>query len=153
MLLDSFDSVEDVDLSNQEKATPKAKALPEMTDGEPADTGKECETLTLLQLLQNSLWVTGFISRKIDEITIWTLETFSFIARSVNTGECCGWGLASYGAHPQNSPCVGEMGRGSPSASWSSLLRNRLGRTLKFWTSFLTACNNSVIMPFQTLKQ
>ncbi|XP_052043652.1 centrosomal protein of 162 kDa isoform X1 [Apodemus sylvaticus] len=39
VLLDSFDSVEDVNLSNQEKATPKATALPEMMDGEPADIG------------------------------------------------------------------------------------------------------------------
>ncbi|XP_034340349.1 centrosomal protein of 162 kDa isoform X2 [Arvicanthis niloticus] len=39
VLLDSFDSEEDVVLSNQEKATPQAKALPEGTDGEPADTG------------------------------------------------------------------------------------------------------------------
>ncbi|XP_031199355.1 centrosomal protein of 162 kDa isoform X2 [Mastomys coucha] len=38
VLLDSFDSLEDIDLSNQEKATPKAKALPEVTDGEPAET-------------------------------------------------------------------------------------------------------------------
>ncbi|NP_955020.2 centrosomal protein of 162 kDa [Mus musculus] len=39
VLLDSFDSVEDVGLSSQEKATPKAKAPPEITDDGPAETG------------------------------------------------------------------------------------------------------------------
>lgn len=48
VLLDSFDSVEDVGLSSQEKATPKAKAPPEITDDGPAETGKVCEALTLL---------------------------------------------------------------------------------------------------------
>lgn len=39
VLLDSFDSVEDVDLNNHERPTPKAKALPEMAGGELAETG------------------------------------------------------------------------------------------------------------------
>lgn len=39
VLLDSLDSVEDVELADQEKAIPKAKALPEMTNGELAGTG------------------------------------------------------------------------------------------------------------------
>ncbi|KAM7337208.1 hypothetical protein ACRRTK_003327 [Alexandromys fortis] len=39
VLLDSSDSVEDVDLADQNKATPKAKAVPEMTAGELAGTG------------------------------------------------------------------------------------------------------------------
>ncbi|KAL6072538.1 hypothetical protein STEG23_006858, partial [Scotinomys teguina] len=39
VLLDSLDSVEDVDLTDEKKATPKGKALPEMTDGELAGTG------------------------------------------------------------------------------------------------------------------
>lgn len=38
VLLDSLDSVEDVDLADQNKATPKAKAIPEMTDGELVGT-------------------------------------------------------------------------------------------------------------------
>lgn len=44
VLLDSFDSVEDVDLNNHERPTPKAKALPEMAGGELAETGKVWET-------------------------------------------------------------------------------------------------------------
>ncbi|XP_057624532.1 centrosomal protein of 162 kDa isoform X2 [Chionomys nivalis] len=39
VLLDSLDSVDDVDLADQNKATPKAKAIPEMTDGELVGTG------------------------------------------------------------------------------------------------------------------
>ncbi|XP_013201874.1 centrosomal protein of 162 kDa [Microtus ochrogaster] len=39
VLLDSLDSVEDVDLAYQNKATPKAKAVPEMSAGELAGTG------------------------------------------------------------------------------------------------------------------
>ncbi|XP_029399390.1 centrosomal protein of 162 kDa [Mus pahari] len=42
VLLDSFDSVEDVGLSSQEKATPESKASPEITDGGPAETGVPC---------------------------------------------------------------------------------------------------------------
>lgn len=48
VLLDSLDSVEDVELADQEKAIPKAKALPEMTNGELAGTGKVCGNLSLL---------------------------------------------------------------------------------------------------------
>lgn len=47
VLLDSLDSVEDVDLADQNKATPKAKAIPEMTDGELVGTGNACENLPL----------------------------------------------------------------------------------------------------------
>ncbi|KAL1781590.1 centrosomal protein of 162 kDa [Sigmodon hispidus] len=39
VLLDSLDSVEDVDLADLNKATPKAKALPEMPDGDLAGAG------------------------------------------------------------------------------------------------------------------
>ncbi|XP_050996153.1 centrosomal protein of 162 kDa [Acomys russatus] len=39
VLLDSLDSVEDVDLAGQDKASLKAKAIPEMTDGELAGAG------------------------------------------------------------------------------------------------------------------
>lgn len=39
VLLDSLDSVEDVDLADQNKATSKAKAVPEMTAGELVGTG------------------------------------------------------------------------------------------------------------------
>lgn len=47
VLLDSLDSVEDVELAAENKATPKAKAIPEMTDGELVGTGNACENLTL----------------------------------------------------------------------------------------------------------
>ncbi|XP_007640986.1 centrosomal protein of 162 kDa isoform X2 [Cricetulus griseus] len=39
VLLDSLDSVEDVNLADQSKATPEAKALPEVTGGELTGTG------------------------------------------------------------------------------------------------------------------
>lgn len=51
VLLDSLDSIEDVDLAYQNKATPKAKAIPEMTAGELVRTGNACENLTNYRML------------------------------------------------------------------------------------------------------
>lgn len=51
VLLDSLDSVEDVDLADQNKATSKAKAVPEMTAGELVGTGNACENLTNYRML------------------------------------------------------------------------------------------------------
>lgn len=48
VLLDSLDSVEDVNLADQSKATPEAKALPEVTGGELTGTGNVFENLTFL---------------------------------------------------------------------------------------------------------